>query len=287
MGTSPLFPGGNPLVHIIGTDIPIKPILGPGKGFPVKGRPNHPLAALPVTEAAVNTIRATGCLFSVGDEATGNGVLVGNGWLLTAKHVLPVADIALNFRVRLGYSSDAALGFDFELDPAVGYVASEDGLDGMDGLSYMLDYALVKIKPVAGDGVTNLASFGSASVSNVELQHGVPVLLPQHRGKQPLTMTTSVSVETPNAGNVEDVRDGLLFHLQSTVPGSSGAPIMDAASGEVVGVHTHTANPVSPDPLYAMANWGATMKMIIDDLTGRGKLRSPWSPGLLLGNCLG
>jgi V8-like Glu-specific endopeptidase len=137
---------------------------------------------------------------------SGTGFLVGPDLLLTNNHVLPRADLALHTVFRFNFQDDA----DGRPERPDDYTGAPGGLFHT---SKDLDYTLVQLTGRPGDRWSYLPL--GAETPAV----GDRVNIIQHPGGQPKQIAMRDNF-------VEYVGGGVVQYVTSTLPGSSGAPVL-------------------------------------------------------------
>ncbi|GAB2866887.1 trypsin-like peptidase domain-containing protein [Lentzea nigeriaca] len=137
---------------------------------------------------------------------SGSGFLVGPDLLLTNNHVLPDAECAARTTYRFNYQDDVdgrpEIHHDFQARP-----------DGIFHTSESLDYALVQLDGRPGD------NWGYLPLRACQVAVGDRVNVIQHPGGQPKQIAMRDNL-------VEYIGGGVVQYVTSTLPGSSGAPVL-------------------------------------------------------------
>jgi trypsin-like peptidase len=210
----------------------------------------------------------TGLLLADGCRRFGGCIRVSEEWILTAHHVIDIADLARHFRARFAYLNPAPDGFfEYPLDPDRGFFTSEDGIQGPSGDKFELDYAFIRLR---GPFDPEDPSFvHPPDINTAPPVKGTPARIPQHRNGGILQIARESSVEIPLVGLVTAFDDKYVFHRSSTTPGVSGSPIFDFA-WKLIGVHTHGRRAAIDDALRRENGWGTRITAIVDDARRRG-----------------
>jgi len=178
---------------------------------------------------------------------SGTGFLVAPDLLLTNAHVLPTAAHAAHASYVFNYENDA----DGRARPVERFAAGA----GLLATDEALDYSLVELAGRPGD------TWGWLPLRRRSIDVNARVNIIQHPAGQP----KQVALQT---NFVEAVDDTVLQYVTSTLPGSSGAPVLDDG-WQVVGLHHAGGN--LPDPLSGTVyfrNEGIRVNAILNDLPG-------------------
>lgn len=196
---------------------------------------------------------------------TGTGFLVGPGLLMTSRHVVVDIDGIVGTRVAFGweYGHDRATVVEV-VEPEVAPPTVEDGL-AVEFEDLDLDVAIVRLgstpaeatvvtlgspppegSVIAAVGYPNEAGDENVSDAAARILLGGPDLVGRKRASPGLLRSATRSE---------------LLHDCSTMPGSSGSPVIDAATGAVIGLHRGRV----PDPIVPR-NLALPMPAIVEML---------------------
>ena len=173
------------------------------------------------------------------------GFLMTRDLLLTNERCLGAPAVALSALVQFGFDSLDSM-------PTTIRVAR------LEAVSVPLDYALVRLNQAA-------AGFGHVTLPASSVAEDQALVIIQHPAgeyKQASIDDCRVrAVSRPGVGG----RTTDFGHLCDTLAGSSGAPLLDRESGEVVGLH-HLGIPMSSEE---PVNQGVHVGLILEDLRTR------------------
>lgn len=163
------------------------------------------------------------------------GVLIDWDTVLTAGHCLRLRDESsfipparVNF--RLGYEGTSQEGTLLQIDlqnSISPYFASKENLKPID------DYAVLKITGTTKSELQALGFF-PATLSREQYTEGRDLIIIHHPLGDPMMLTRYGCRLTMQN---RDTPDSNVSHSCATLPGSSGAPIYDAESGNVIAIH--------------------------------------------------
>lgn len=205
----------------------------------------HPVAFLSSAVAAARCVAHVD-VATASRSWSGTGFLVGPDLLITNNHVLPRADLALHATFRFNFQDDA----DGRPERHVDHASAPGGLFHT---SKDLDYTLVQLAGRPGDRWTYLP------LTAETVAVGDRVNIVQHPGGQPKRIAMRDNF-------VEYVGSGVVQYVTSTLPGSSGAPVL-TDEWRVCAVH-HAAGPVT-EPATSrrfFRNEGVMVSAILRDL---------------------
>lgn len=156
-----------------------------------------------------------------GVQWSGTGFLVAPDLVLTNHHVVPDAAAARGLTARFGYEEDV----DGSSLPTADFRPSAAGLLAADA---ELDFAVVELEGTPG------ATWGWLALQPRPVRVGQRISIIQHPGGQPKQVTLH--------HNQVVYRDGeVMQYLTSTLPGSSGSPVLDER-WQVVALHHSGGN---------------------------------------------
>lgn len=248
-----------------------------------------------------------GLLVFADAERYGHCIRLSERWILTAHHVVDIPELAARFQAeRFGFLTQAAApGHSYALDPLAGFFCSDDGIQGPHGHGFDLDYAFIRLAELdrANDPSGKVALSASAVAPAIGSRAYVPqfncvlrtdelascdTAPPPSGGEVAFRCMQPLRVEHPcydhelmpycprsNAQPgtftvCDDPDFPYLYHLASTEPGCSGAPIFNA-EWQLVGLHTHGWSCTKHyDPVQKVNNWGTRIACIARDAAKRG-----------------
>jgi hypothetical protein len=231
-----------------------------------------PYQDVDVFRAKLATIEAAICQVDI-DGATGTGTLIGADLVITNRHVV-AARIGTDGKL----TGPATCRFDYKTN-GEGYTtpatevaahlllassphAPQDTVIGPMATDLAaLDYAILKLdrkfadEPVvAGGNPRGRIEVAGAPTAGVD----AGVLVIQHPGGKPMKI---------DFGSVTEVGPARFRHTVNTEPGSSGAPVFDAAL-RLVGIH-HAGHTGGPGPALTY-NEGIPLGAILTDAVAKG-----------------
>jgi V8-like Glu-specific endopeptidase len=181
--------------------------------------------------------------FMVGDdEALCTGFLVGADLLMTNQHCITTDEEAQSAVVEFGFDSDAAA-------PVRLRVAKVEATD------FSLDYSLLRLSAAPPSQFVRL-HFGAAPGTSALLA------IVQHPGGQPKQVSFVPNCAAGTlavAGRQQPDTD--FGHVCDTLGGSSGSPVLDWSTGQVVGLHHLGFRPGIDKP----ENQGVHVSLILAD----------------------
>jgi V8-like Glu-specific endopeptidase len=183
----------------------------------------------------------------------GTGFLIGDGRLMTNAHVIPDRDIAARSRAEFGVeeSQDGAVAapIPYQFDPNRFFRASND---------QNLDYCVLALQ-TAGAGVP-ISEWGALQFEGnklPEVDEHVTIIQHPSGGPKQIAIT---------ANQVVNRFDHMLHYTTDTLPGSSGAPVLND-DWKVIALHHAGGNVLKNargDRLFA--NEGILIGAILDDM---------------------
>jgi V8-like Glu-specific endopeptidase len=205
----------------------------------------HPIAflarGLEVSRSvAYISVRSGGLAWS------GTGFMVAPNLALTNQHVVENAEQLPGVTLRFNYQQDFA-GRDL---PTSDYGAKPDGLYQA---NEALDYALFEVQGDPGE------EWGYLALHPNLPDQGERINIIQHPGGQPKQISVQNNL-------VEYVGGNVLQYVTSTMPGSSGSPVLDN-NWEIVGIH-HAGGQI-PEPTTGQVyyrNEGMLIDKVLEDL---------------------
>jgi V8-like Glu-specific endopeptidase len=212
-----------------------------------RGNTSHPVAFLSAAVAVARCVAYVG-VTSGAQSWSGTGFLVGPDLLLTNNHVLPRADLALRTVFRFNFQDDAD-----------GRPERHDDYTGAPGgvfhTSKDMDYTLVQLTGRPGH------RWGYLPLGAETPAVGDRVNTVQHPGGQPKQIAMRDNV-------VEYVGGGVVQYVTSTLPGSSGAPVL-TDEWRVCAVHHASGSVREPTTSRTFfRNEGVMVSAILRDLPG-------------------
>ncbi len=172
--------------------------------------------------------------------ATGTGFLIGPDLLMTSRHVVVDIGDIVGIRVAFGWEYGVDSAEVVRIAPPRGE-PSEHGLAGTEFDDRHLDVAVLRLDraPASGEVITPgmppaessiVAAIGYPNEAGDENVSDAAALLllggPDLRGRK-----------RASPGLLRTVTNSELLHDCSTMPGSSGSPLIDMATGHTVGLH--------------------------------------------------
>lgn len=190
---------------------------------------------------------------------------IGHDWVLTAKHVIDCPARAERAWLTFRYGRNEDFAQFYGVAPCFHvrfceeeYYSSDDRAFSFNGTTVNLDYALLRISwPSSGPWMRNdLERTQYLRVLATGPAIGQPVLVPQHRNGEPRAWyEPNKQLGSPLVQSVDSRR---VYHLATTAPGASGAPLLVARDNgsdlAVIGVHTHPRSPQCDIPLDDRGN---------------------------------
>jgi V8-like Glu-specific endopeptidase len=220
---------------------------GPAGDIAEKIINSNTLRPIAFLAGAVAAARAVAYLEAgpAGQRWSGSGFLVGPDLLLTNNHVLPTAELLPDAVFRFNYQDDVR----GRAEPTHDFRAAADVF----ATSRELDYTLVRLDGRPGD------EWGFLPLRQAPVAVGDRVNIIQHPGGQPKQIALRDNV-------VEYVGGGVAQYVTSTLPGSSGSPVL-TDTWEVCALHH--AGGVLREPTTArmfFRNEGVMIEEILRDL---------------------
>lgn len=177
---------------------------------------------------------------------SGTGFLIAPNLLLTNHHVLPDVNLLSSSLFRFNYEENW-LG---EAQPVEEYRAASNGIFHT---NEPLDYALVQLDQEPG------RKWGWLTLQSAEVKRNERVNIIQH----PAGQLKQISFQN---NFVEYVGDNVLQYVTSTLPGSSGAPVMNDR-WQVVAIHHAGGLLTEPSTHHRyFRNEGVLISSILDNL---------------------
>lgn len=186
---------------------------------------------------------------------SGSGFLVGRDLLITNNHVLPASELLADAVFRFNYQDDVhgrpAVPHNFHAHP-----------DGILAANKKLDYTLVRLAGNPGD------EWGFLPLRQPAVAVGDRVNIIQHPGGQPKQVAMRDNL-------VEYVGGGVVQYVTSTLPGSSGSPVL-TDSWEVCALH-HAGGTLREPTTSRLffRNEGIMIEEILRDLPATVRTRLP------------
>ena len=201
----------------------------------------RPIAFL---QKGVEVARAV-AFIDVGDWV-GTGFMINSNLLVTNHHVLPNLAVASDAVFRFNYQ----LTFDGREETVQAYQSRKPGIFHTNAL---LDYSIVELEGSPGD------DWASIQVSRHAPKNGDRLNIIQH----PSGLPKKISLQN---NFVQYVDSTLVQYLTSTLPGSSGSPVLDD-DWRLVAVHHAGGTLVEPSSGRSyFRNEGILARAIFDDL---------------------
>jgi hypothetical protein len=171
---------------------------------------------------------AAGRLSSDGGRRFGGCVRVHERWILTAHHVIDIPDLALRFKATFNNIAEdgSSVPFEYRLDPDQGFFPSADGIQGISGEKFDLDYLFVALAgpyPAADPSLANVARIDVRPPAVGDRAH----ILQSSQANKVLRFAEDHLSLYPEAGRVRHVDADYAYYQVSTRKGTSGSPVFD------------------------------------------------------------
>lgn len=196
---------------------------------------------------AVARIHARG---PVEGASFGTGFLIGNGLLITNNHVIGARETAQNSVATFNYEYDD----DGMIRPSVHFRLTGD----IFLTSVEMDYTIMSVSPVstAGEALEQFGYIKMLPRSGKALKKEFVNII-QHPGGNYKKVALRENM-------VVGTRQHYLYYVTDTMPGSSGAPVLNE-EWQLAALH-HMAIPDPNDPHKYIANRGIRISAILDDV---------------------
>jgi V8-like Glu-specific endopeptidase len=207
-----------------------------------------PISVLEVALAAARAVARIRVNPAAGSGLVGTGFLVARDLVMTCNHVIPDRDSLGSGSCEFNYQLDAA---GREL-PVTEVRPNRDGLFHTDA---ELDFSVFELETAVA---TSLGV--PVRLAKKEAREGQRVAIIQHPGGRPKQISM-------HQNRVAFADQRIVQYVTSTEPGSSGAPVFDSATFEVVAVHNKGGHVSVPGKHGSyLRNQGSSARAILERL---------------------
>lgn len=189
-----------------------------------------------------------------------SGVMVSKSLMLTNWHCGGVDGT----RAESYWNKDICANTLFDLGWDSGSVSRQYACARIVAMDRALDFALLRVQPVVGTGGGALnAPYATLAIQEPSVHPDQAVFLIHHALCKPKLLSNACRVRARSYPSwIDPARTSEFTHDCDTEPGASGAPVFDAASGRLVGLHHLGFACASPDKV----NKAIAMSQIMDFL---------------------